>query len=1026
MPWTAIPTKVSTVNKATLTNGTNTASYAAHNGTAQAGAATTITLQSGASGSDDFYNTMIVEIADGAGKGQTREVTDYVGSTLVATVGAAWDVAPDSSSVYAVHQQSGICPIQSQANSHTSLLLKATAPAVAGFYTNCFIKIIGGHGRGQRALITSYSAGRVATINSTWHPRPDSTTFYVIYGEGGTGAAGSDATKIVLDGNQSAIAGTQYLRVEIMGGTGIGQIRTVSSLSTNDLSVSPNWTTAPDTTSVYTIYGGWGGEFEASHKYASTRVVALIGSDEHAILDAQHGLNDTTGAVFIGRQVETSGTYSPSHTLDNRSDYFRLRVIGQGTPLNGTVQSILHAMQAPAQTTSIHEEIHDSHDCSLVRAVITGRNQFGYNEYENCTTDARGNLNVRIQGPLASYGEILQASNVPVMQMKYTYNVEPQLVQVDADPATVVSMGTEGESGVAQVQTITLPPADSFVSDAAANYFTLENGAGSPASFYVWYSIGTSSDPSPGGTGIQATITAGQTSTQVATATQTAVDGNASFSATSSNNQCTITNAGTAATDPVSIAAAGMPSTSLSTGTTVKGSSLLSATCGAGVNSKVCVFTRKPLRYRPGQGASCKFTAIFDTPSDNTAQWAGVGNMVSGYFVGYNTSSQFGFLRRTGGMVPVNTLTVTTAVSTTSDITVTVDGLDFVMNAADTLSTTSKLAAFIAGQDYTTANFNAEQFGSSVKFVGTRLTVGTNGWAFAAGSSGSAAAFPGSMTTVGVAVTDNFTPQTEWNGDRGDLKGNSRVMLQPDKGIVYQINWQWHGFGGITLSMNIPERPRQFIQLHEVEYPNRFTVPSITAPDVSLMAIAESTTGAVSKTVKSASASLFNEGNIRSFGPHFATTNRHDDVDDNQTNNVILRIRNPCVYNDIASQVDGQVRLLALATSGSSSSTKGTVVASLVVGGTESGGTTELAEVGNGSAFLVAKPSYADGITLSTLGTTIFTTTMGPNSSNTLDLNDYNLHIHNGQNMYVVYSSSPVSGSNTIDFTACVNWAEQA
>lgn len=71
-------------------------------GTAQAGAASTITLASAASSSDDYYNGSVITITAGTGEGQTRVITDYVGATRVATVGSAWTTTPDSSSVYDV------------------------------------------------------------------------------------------------------------------------------------------------------------------------------------------------------------------------------------------------------------------------------------------------------------------------------------------------------------------------------------------------------------------------------------------------------------------------------------------------------------------------------------------------------------------------------------------------------------------------------------------------------------------------------------------------------------------------------------------------------------------------------------------------------------------------------------------------------------------------------------------------------------------------------------------------------------
>jgi hypothetical protein len=69
--------------------------------TAQAGAATTITLDAGASAVDDYYNGLEIHIISGTGAGQANAITDYVGSTKVATV-AAWTTQPDATSVFRI------------------------------------------------------------------------------------------------------------------------------------------------------------------------------------------------------------------------------------------------------------------------------------------------------------------------------------------------------------------------------------------------------------------------------------------------------------------------------------------------------------------------------------------------------------------------------------------------------------------------------------------------------------------------------------------------------------------------------------------------------------------------------------------------------------------------------------------------------------------------------------------------------------------------------------------------------------
>lgn len=70
--------------------------------TAQAGAAGTITLDASASAVDDFYNGTLVLITSGTGVGQVRLITDYVGSTKVATIGPNWQTNPSATSVFSI------------------------------------------------------------------------------------------------------------------------------------------------------------------------------------------------------------------------------------------------------------------------------------------------------------------------------------------------------------------------------------------------------------------------------------------------------------------------------------------------------------------------------------------------------------------------------------------------------------------------------------------------------------------------------------------------------------------------------------------------------------------------------------------------------------------------------------------------------------------------------------------------------------------------------------------------------------
>lgn len=71
-------------------------------GTAQSGAATTITLDAGASATDNLYQDEVIFIRSGTGAGQCNLIVSYVGSTKVATVLNTWATNPDNTSVFTI------------------------------------------------------------------------------------------------------------------------------------------------------------------------------------------------------------------------------------------------------------------------------------------------------------------------------------------------------------------------------------------------------------------------------------------------------------------------------------------------------------------------------------------------------------------------------------------------------------------------------------------------------------------------------------------------------------------------------------------------------------------------------------------------------------------------------------------------------------------------------------------------------------------------------------------------------------
>jgi hypothetical protein len=74
-------------------------------GLAQAGGASTITLNTLASSVDDVYVGQAIFIRSGTGDDQRKFITAYDGTTKIATVHSPWDIIPDSTSAYVMLPQ---------------------------------------------------------------------------------------------------------------------------------------------------------------------------------------------------------------------------------------------------------------------------------------------------------------------------------------------------------------------------------------------------------------------------------------------------------------------------------------------------------------------------------------------------------------------------------------------------------------------------------------------------------------------------------------------------------------------------------------------------------------------------------------------------------------------------------------------------------------------------------------------------------------------------------------------------------
>lgn len=291
---------------------------------------------------------------------------------------------------------------------------------------------------------------------------------------------------------------------------------------------------------------------------------------------------------------------------------------------------------------------------------------------------------------------------------------------------------------------------------------------------------------------------------------------------------------------------------------------------GAATSSSAELRSRRPIKYLPGSGVLARFTALFTTGAANSTQIAGIGNESDGFFFGYNGTS-FGVLHRKNGSPEIRTLTVSTASSTNENINITLDGVVkavAVTNSGVISTTVNEIAA----GDYTDTGtgWDAYAAGNTVIFKSWDAATHSGSYSLS-GATTAVGSF--AQNVVGAAPTDTWTAQSSWNGD--DVfngSGVSGVTLDPTKGNVFQIKFQWLGYGLITFYLEDPDDGELHL-VHGIAYANANTTPSIGDPSLSLMAKATNTTNNTAIVVKVASMAAFIEGELNNTGIRLGVRN---------------------------------------------------------------------------------------------------------------------------------------------------------
>lgn len=122
-----------------------------------------------------------------------------------------------------------------------------------------------------------------------------------------------------------------------------------------------------------------------------------------------------------------------------------------------------------------------------------------------------------------------------------------------------------------------------------------------------------------------------------------------------------------------------------------------------------------------------------------------------------------------------------------------------------------------------------------------------------------------SAATFGIFQINNssttFIAQTSWNVDKMNGTGPSGMTLDPTKGNVYRIQYQYLGFGDINFYIENANNG-QFVLVHQIQYANANTNPSLSNASLQLLIYANNGTSTNNLLVQTAGLAAFVEGQV--------------------------------------------------------------------------------------------------------------------------------------------------------------------
>lgn len=258
---------------------------------------------------------------------------------------------------------------------------------------------------------------------------------------------------------------------------------------------------------------------------------------------------------------------------------------------------------------------------------------------------------------------------------------------------------------------------------------------------------------------------------------------------------------------------------------------------------------------------------------------------------------------------------------------------------------------------------------------------------------------------------DTWITQANWSEDTFDgTNGASNptgILFNPQKGNVFEISYQWLGYGRIEFRME--DNKGELVHTHTIHYTNLNTVPSLTNPtSMPFFMEAKNTGNTTSLTLRSASCGLFVEG-VDKYGTNGIVHSFTHSKSGSASEQVIFNMKSVSNFNELTAsslnalnKINTQIKYLSLANDCNALATFNVYISATI------GGTPSYNDLNPAGANSINQ--YDTAGTFTSAGILLFSVSLAKDSGGSYDLSNQNIQYPPGS--VITVTQLGASGSN--------------